>query len=131
MERKYFTRSMPLPTLKHSFRTCGSPKAFTSTTILGNVVEKLAQKCRNSTSRKPIRSSSTQVVKQKSKKSKIENMEVANKHKNVILLLFNTRLETQLGKFTVIVEVVMVVVVVMVAAVVIPATPQLPVLQLQ
>ena len=31
MERKYLTRSMPLLTPNHSFRTCGGPEAFGST----------------------------------------------------------------------------------------------------
>ena len=37
--RKYFTGTMPLLTSSHSFMTCGSPEAFTSTTILIYVVE--------------------------------------------------------------------------------------------
>ena len=33
LERIYFTGSMPLLTANHSFRTCGSPEAFTSATM--------------------------------------------------------------------------------------------------
>ena len=34
LEQKYFNWRMPLLTLNHSSKTCGGPKAFTSSTIL-------------------------------------------------------------------------------------------------
>ena len=33
MEQKYFTGCLPLLTPNNSFKTCGGPEAFTSTTI--------------------------------------------------------------------------------------------------
>ena len=58
LEPTSFTGSMPLSTPNHSFKTCGGLEAFTSTTILRNVVEKLPQEVRHATSWKLIRRSS-------------------------------------------------------------------------
>ena len=59
LEQNYFTGRVSLLNPIHSFRACGCPEAFTTTTIFGNVVEKLARQGRNATSREHMRRSLT------------------------------------------------------------------------